>query len=454
MWRPFIAQVTGTAIGVAAGIGLGASVFYPHAGFNSGRENPIAASPQEPSAPAAANVAASPPASERSAEIALPAEGKTAATHSTADQPDKTTGAPALVADEPTFQFGEAEQGTKVAHVFAIRNAGTAPLEISGVKPSCGCTTAKLDRSTLAPGESATISSTLDLRGKSGAQNQQILVQSNDPKNPNLRLALAGKVNVHVLREPARLDFGRLPVDGQATGTVMVQAVDGFSMQIKETHPTGPNLAAQVEELEPGKRYQVTVSFGQPLHEGKFQGAIRLVTDDPGPYHEIILPVQAQIGAGGPIFVGDTPEIAGPTLGGGNVDLASLRGNATVIVFWASWCGHCKQEVPKLVEMYKQYHSAGLNIVGVSNDQEAAKAEAAIGTWQVPWPNIHFAPADPSVKTANPLAARYEINGVPAIFLLDSQGKVVATDARGETLEKRIKQLLHVEDLSSVVGSK
>jgi hypothetical protein len=84
--------------------------------------------------------------------------------------PTDIGGTPQLVIDEPAYSFGNVEpssgQDAKISHTFIVRNVGSAPLEISRVKPSCGCTTARLDQPTIPAGGSVNLDATLDLHNR------------------------------------------------------------------------------------------------------------------------------------------------------------------------------------------------------------------------------------------------------------------------------------------------
>ncbi len=99
---------------------------------------------------------------------------------------------PKLLVEEPTFDFGKRESGEKVTHAFILRNVGTAPLIITKVTPINGETVAKTLNLKIAPGEQAELNVTLDLTRQKGRKIRQILVQSNDPSLPVLRLAVIG----------------------------------------------------------------------------------------------------------------------------------------------------------------------------------------------------------------------------------------------------------------------
>ncbi len=126
-------------------------------------------------------------------------------------------------------------------------------------------------------------------------------------------------------------------------------------------------------------------------------------------------------------------------LDGREVDLAQLRGKVVLIDFWATWCGPCKEELPNVRANYVKYHDRGFEVIGVSLDTEKDKQKLMdyVREHDLPWPQ-HF----DGRMWKNEFAVRYAINGIPAMFLLDQNGRVVSTNARGEALEREVKRLL------------
>ena len=144
----------------------------------------------------------------------------------------------------------------------------------------------------------------LDLKGRVGNQDSSITVKSNDPQQGNLKLSLVGNVISRVTAEPAILDFGRvLPASAAAPLQVKVQVAERFPLKILKAETSHAGMVAQLEELVPSMSYLVTASLPPTAPPGTFRGWVKLLADHPGQYREIIIPVQAYFGPGGPIMV-------------------------------------------------------------------------------------------------------------------------------------------------------
>ena len=103
-------------------------------------------------------------------------------------------GEPAIEFDMRMHDFGLVNEGTALKHVFRVRNGGTAPLVLSEVRTSCGCTAATLGITTLPPGGSGPLEVTMDTHGVHGKGKRSITVSANDPRQPTSTLEIAYEV--------------------------------------------------------------------------------------------------------------------------------------------------------------------------------------------------------------------------------------------------------------------
>ena len=132
------------------------------------------------------------------------------------------------------------------------------------------------------------------------------------------------------------------------------------------------------------------------------------------------------------------PEITLKTPDGKDLSLSSTRGKIVLLDFWASWCGPCRRENPNVVSIYNKYKDAGFTVFSVSLDKDASPWKAAIAADGLAWSN-HVSDLKGWGSSA---AALYGITSIPRTFILDKEGKIVATNLRGEQLEQKIGELL------------
>lgn len=143
--------------------------------------------------------------------------------------------------------------------------------------------------------------------------------------------------------------------------------------------------------------------------------------------------------AAGKTSVGSiAPELEFPNPDGKMLKLSDLRGKVVLVDFWASWCGPCRRENPNVRKVYSKYHDKGFEIFSVSLDRDASAWKGAIKADQLVWPN-HVSDLKQWQSQA---AAIYGVRSIPATFLLDREGRIVAKDLRGEALERAVKQLV------------
>ena len=132
------------------------------------------------------------------------------------------------------------------------------------------------------------------------------------------------------------------------------------------------------------------------------------------------------------------PDFTAPDPEGNQITLSEILGKVTILDFWASWCRPCRLENPNFVKLYDKYHEKGLNIISVSLDRENQKSRwiKAIEKDNLSWYNVS------NLKYwQDPVALMYNITSIPATFILDDKGTIIATRLRGSALEKKIDEL-------------
>lgn len=131
------------------------------------------------------------------------------------------------------------------------------------------------------------------------------------------------------------------------------------------------------------------------------------------------------------------PDISLSDTTGTPVALSSLRGKYVLLDFWASWCGPCRQENPNVVRMYNKFKDKGFAIYSVSLDQAKANWTKAIRNDNLTWTHVS------DLKFWQSAAAQqYGVQAIPATFLLDKDGKIIAKNLRGDALEQKLEEVL------------
>jgi peroxiredoxin len=140
--------------------------------------------------------------------------------------------------------------------------------------------------------------------------------------------------------------------------------------------------------------------------------------------------VGVSVGEQAPDFTLTSPE-------GKSIALSSLKGKFVLIDFWASWCGPCRMENPNVVRMYDKFKDKGFDIFGVSLDDNEKAWKTAITKDNLKWQH-----GSELKKWNSGVAQAYGVNAIPATFLLDKDGKIIAKNLRGSALETKLTELL------------
>ena len=221
--------------------------------------------------------------------------------------------------------------------------------------------------------------------------------------------------------------------------------------RLRETHSFGLLVEAngdfRIDDVPPG-----TYELRGQLHEGGASGFAfggRLLGSI---NQEVIVPESAKGQPKEPLELGEfvlkvvkylkagdaAPDFAIKTIEGKPVSLADFRGKYLLLDFWATWCGPCRAETPNLKRVYDTYSkNAKFALLGLSLDKAVAAPKEYVKTEGISWNQGYL--GDWSKAT---LPASYGVEGIPSIFLVDPDGKVLATDLRGPEIGKAVAAAL------------
>ncbi len=140
------------------------------------------------------------------------------------------------------------------------------------------------------------------------------------------------------------------------------------------------------------------------------------------------------------IIVGGTaPDLTLKTPEGKELSIYSVKAKLKILDFWASWCGPCRAENPTVKKLYSLYHDKGLEVISISLDNKLDKWKQAIADDQLPW--IHIS----DLKGWNSIVTDvYEVHGIPQLYILDENNKIIADGLRGKQLEEFVARQLEL----------
>src|SRR5262249_30144561 len=113
------------------------------------------------------------------------------------------------------------------------------------------------------------------------------------------------------------------------------------------------------------------------------------------------------------------PEVTGKQIDGTAFDITPWKGKVVLVDFWATNCRPCLEDLPKLREIYAEFHPLGLEIVGVSFDEDEAPLTEFLERTKLPWT---------IVKNDKQTPDRFHVELIPCLVLIDKSGTVIATD--------------------------
>src|SRR3989441_9826764 len=116
---------------------------------------------------------------------------------------------------------------------------------------------------------------------------------------------------------------------------------------------------------------------------------------------------------------------------------SDFKGKVGLLDFWATWCPPCRAELPSVIKTYEKHHPKGFEIIGISLDKEEAKLTSFTKEKEMTWQQYFDGKG-----WGNNLAAKYGVQSIPATYLLDGEGQIIAKDLRGEEMDGAVAKAL------------
>lgn len=154
---------------------------------------------------------------------------------------------------------------------------------------------------------------------------------------------------------------------------------------------------------------------------------------------QIIKDLQIRIEALKKVEIGKiAPDFTQNDVDGNPVTLSEMKGHKILLIdFWAAWCGPCRGENPNVVAVYNDFHDKGFDVLGVSLDNNKEDWVQAIADDKLAWTHV-----SDLQYWSNAAAKLYAVNSIPANFLIDAEGKILAKGLRGDDLREKVAELL------------
>jgi hypothetical protein len=186
--------------------------------------------------------------------------------------PAQAAGTPVIDVAHPVFDFGTVPEGDPARHVFKVKNAGTAPLEIRSVNASCGCTAAAPREKQIPPGGSGEIEVTYSTAGRRGRAEKTVTVNTNDPKTPTTTLTIKADV-VYLLGFEPNYTFLSATGAEAATGETWLTGslAAGARPKIAKIEPPGPTKVALIKRPAAGAGGPAKTQWGLRFEVGPKQ---------------------------------------------------------------------------------------------------------------------------------------------------------------------------------------
>jgi thiol-disulfide isomerase/thioredoxin len=190
---------------------------------------------------------------------------------------------------------------------------------------------------------------------------------------------------------------------------------------LQKEYPDRPEIYAALLEISEGLPAEKALAIAKEIEEAKTEPALKKQAAGIRKKFERL---------GKPVAMSFT------STDGRKVDLLEMKGKVVLVDFWATWCGPCVAELPKVIEAYGKLHPKGFEIVGISFDQDKDALNAFVKKKEMPW--VQYFDGE---GWANKYGQEFGIQSIPTMWLIDKQGNLRDLNAR-EDLVGKVEKLL------------
>jgi peroxiredoxin len=216
---------------------------------------------------------------------------------------------------------------------------------------------------------------------------------------------------------------------------VAIRAIQDKAMQLEANHST--RVKETINEMEGSFAALAGLGMLNPRNDFNYLDSVVQVLHDKHPNMKMISSWKQELDELRALSIGQpAPEISLPNPSGETVSLSDFRGKYVLVDFWAGWCKPCRDENPNVVRLYEKYKDKGFEVFGVSLDRTRDMWLKAIEEDKLEWTQVS------DLKYFNSeAAATYQINAIPATYMIGPDGNIVAKDLRGISLENKLAEL-------------
>ncbi|TAF43292.1 MAG: AhpC/TSA family protein [Sphingobacteriales bacterium] len=255
------------------------------------------------------------------------------------------------------------------------------------------------------------------------AQALNKLIQTIEAKN----IVLGNKFSQLIERNPEQKDkiMEDFTIQSKLLITPFLKEINQFLSNYNQSL-TAFYAANLLRNLDEGNIYESSIFAYAKAIKGKFNNNV---------INEFVSKIEGiqniSVGKQAPNIIAETPE-------GKISKLSDFRGKYVLIDFWASWCGPCREENPNVVQAFKKYKNKNFIVFGVSLDDDKDKWVNAIEDDQLTWTQVSDFKGFES-----PIALTYNVDAIPFSILINPEGKIIAKNLRGRSLESFLNKTLN-----------